>query len=84
MQKRKVIPEAAMVCWQELGIELGLSYGEITIISKNAFQKGAERCAKEMLEAWRQQLGSAATSKELIAAFQAIGHYNYAAVLQEG
>ena len=84
MYQEKLVPQAAVPNWEEFGIELGFSYGEINTISGNAVQKAVEICSVEMLEAWRQQLGSAATPEKLIAALQAIEQNRYAAELQNG
>ena len=84
MHQKQLVPQAAVPKWEEFGIELGFSYGEIEIISGNAVQKAVERCSKEMLQAWRQQLGSAATPDKLIAALRTIEQNRYAAQLQNG
>ena len=84
MYQKKLVPQAAVPKWEEFGIELGFSYGEIDTISGNAVQKAVEMCSEEMLEAWRQQLKSAATPKKLIEALQAIEQNRYAAELQNG
>ena len=84
MYQEKLVPQAAVPKWEEFGIELGFSYGEIDIISGNAGQKAVEKCSTEMLQAWRQQLGSAATPDKLIAALRTIEQNSYAAKLQNG
>ena len=84
MHQKKLVPQAAIPKWEEFGIELGFLYGEIDTISGNAVDKAVERCSKEMLQAWRQQLGSAATPDKLIAALQNIEQNSYAAKLQNG
>ena len=84
MYQKQLVPQEAIPRWEEFGIELGFSYGEIGIISENAVQKAVERCSQEMLEAWKQQVGSAATPDKLIAALKAIDQNAYAAQLQNG
>ena len=84
MYREKLVPQDAIPRWEEFGIELGFSYGEIDTISENAVQKAVQRCSQEMLEAWKQQFGSAATPNKLIAALQAIDLNSYAVQLQNG
>ena len=84
MYQENLIPQAVVPKWEEFGIELGFSYGEIDTISENAVHKAVERSSMEMLQAWEQQLGSAATPDKLIAALQTIEQNRYAAQLQNG
>ena len=80
------IAEWEIARWKALGLQLQLSLpnDEIDKISENTGQNAVERCSQKMLEAWKQQCGSATTFDKLIAALQAIDQKNYAAKLQNG
>ena len=84
MYQNSLIPEEAMPKWDDLGIELGFSYGEINIIKENAADKSVQICALDMLKKWRQQDGSAATPEKLIKALQDIEKNSDAQKLQKG
>ena len=84
MYQKQLVPQDAIPRWEDFGYALGFSPGEMGIISENAVKKAVERCSQEMLEAWKQQFGSAATPDKLIAALQAIDQNAYAAQLQNG
>ena len=84
MRQKNLTPQEAIPKWEEFGIELGFSYGEIEIISLNAAQRAVESCSLEMLSRWKQQTGSAATPDKLIKALRIIEQNRYAAQLQHG
>ena len=84
MCQNHLTPQEAIPKWEEFGIELGFSYGEIEIISQNAIQRSVESCSLEMLSRWKEQTGRAATPDELIKALKAIEQNRYAAQLQDG
>ena len=84
MCQNNLRPQEAIPKWEEFGIELGFSYGEIETISQNAVQRRVESCSLDMLSEWRQQTGSAATPDKLIKALEAIDQNRYASQLQDG
>ena len=84
MCQNNLIPPEVIPKWDEFGIELGFSYGEIELFSENAVQKAVERCSLEMLKEWEEQTGSAATPERLIGALKAIDQNYYASQLQKG
>ena len=84
MYQKEMISQEMVPKWKELGVQLGLSYGELGTIDENATQRANETCALQMLEMWRVQLGDAATPANLITALKACQQNRYAAKLHKG
>ena len=84
MCQKNLRPDAAIPRWEDLGYELGFSYGEIKIIDQNAIKKSVESCALDMLNEWKVQFGKSATPDKLIEALQAIELNSCAKQLQDG
>ena len=82
MYEKELISHDVVPEWQQFGIELGLSHGEMSTINKDAEDKANEDCALQMLRKWRAT--PTATPKKLIAALEAIDENRYAAQLKEG
>ena len=84
MYRDKLIPHEAVAKWDELGIELGFSDGELNVIAGDAAQKAVERCSQEMLKMWQITAKDAATADELIKALEAVELNSYIAQLRNG
>ena len=82
MYEKELISHAVVPKWQEFGIQLDFSHGELGTFNRDAEDKANEDCALQMLGEWRTTPN--ATPNKLIKALQAIDKNRYASQLQKG
>ena len=81
--REKVIPNAAVCRFRDLGIELDLSGDDLDLIEQNVQQNPVIPIATKMLEDWLQLKGGALV-EDLSTAIHNVGLITYAVTLAKG
>ena len=84
MCKEDVIPYDAVAKWENLGIELGMDPGFLSVIDENHARWKVEKSCKDMLKSWwnQQKVTIAAKIDLLIKAIEKSGDRSYAQELE--
>ena len=76
-----MIPQSAITVWKDLGIQLGISLEQLTLIKDSVHPGNVVVNCKEMLEAWIKKSGK---TDELIRALKACELNAYAQEIEKG
>ena len=78
-----MISQSIVAMWEDFAIELGFSYGEVSVFKKMGSQRDVEECSRIMLQRW-WDAHSNPNVAELITALRGIQQNNYAQQLENG